>query len=175
MKHLLILLAAVIVLTSCSSNGNYANKAATDSIVDVPADTLAADNDLNQSRWLIERIVYADNEAVRPADYGVTINQNITFYADGTFRINTNCNSFDGNYALKGDTLTLSDASWTELACDHMETEEALREVLPHVNRIDYTSDSTACIQTSNYGKRIELRRAPSIVNNGNRNHNNDI
>lgn len=106
-----------------------------------------------QGKWNIENIVFSDSDYVRPEE-AVPGSEQFVMFTDSTYFFATNCNSISGYYAIKGDTISLSDGAMTEMACDNMETEDALRRILPSLALIDVENDSTVrlnCNNTSGY------------------------
>ncbi len=112
-----------------------------------------------QGQWYIESIVFSDEDYVRPAEEVVGSRQYITFDADGYF-IQTNCNTFSGSYSVSGDTLTLSDGAMTEMACDNMATEEAVRRILNQSAAIDVENDSITRLNFTATEAYMVLRKA---------------
>ena len=76
----------------------------------------------------------------------------------------TNCNSFNGSYTVKGDSIKLSDGAVTEMACDDMKTEDALRRILPHISRIDVHYNSGVRLIGSAPSEYILLRKAKTEI-----------
>ena len=66
----------------------------------------------------------------------------------------TNCNSISGEYVLRGDSISLGDGAMTEIACDNMAVEDALRKILPEIATVDMENDSVVrlnCGSTAGY------------------------
>lgn len=76
----------------------------------------------------------------------------------------TNCNSLSGSYTVKGDTITLGDGAMTEMACDDMRTEDALRRILPHISTVDVQNDSVVRLNGSTPAECILLRKAKTEI-----------
>ena len=45
-----------------------------------------------------------------------------------------------------GESISMSDIMWTEMACEDMQVKELLRSVLLQVKTIDWNSDSPLCL-----------------------------
>lgn len=71
----------------------------------------------------------------------------------------TNCNYISGYYTVSGDSITLGDGVMTEMACDDMQTEDALRRILPDIAAIDVENDSIVRLNCGNYSGYLILRR----------------
>ncbi len=133
---------AVVLLTACSTTKEK----------EVPAVDLAG-------QWYIESIVFSDDDYVRPAEEVPGSRQYVIFDDEGYF-IQTNCNTVSGSYTIKGDTLTLADGPMTEMACDNMATEEALRRVLNQSAAIDVENDTITRLNFTESGAYMILRKA---------------
>lgn len=152
-----IVVAAAAVATGCS--GSKENKSEPE---DNAALTAAVEPDL-RGQWHIENIVFNDSDYVRPDEAVPGISQYFVF-EDSTYFIMTNCNSFSGTYTVKGDTISLGDAAMTELACDNMQTEEALRRILPRISTIDIQNDSVVRLNGALPAECILLRKAKTEI-----------
>lgn len=96
---------------------------------------------------------------MRPDEAVPGVSQYIVF-EDSTYFIMTNCNSISGTYLVKGDSITLGDGAMTEMACDNMATEDALRRILPAISTIDVQNDSVVRLNGSTPAECILLRKA---------------
>ena len=85
-------------------------------------------------------------------------------FEDNTYFIMTNCNSFNGSYTLKGDSITLGDGAMTEMACDDMQTEDDLRRILPRISTIDVLNDSVIRLNGTAPAECILLRKAKTEI-----------
>ncbi len=124
----------------------------------VSAETPVAHTDL-LGQWYLENIVFNDSDYVRPADEVPGIRQYITF-EDSSFYVQTNCNIFTGPYTTSGDSISFSDWATTEMACDNMATEDALRRILPLLSTIEVESDTIVRINGHEGAGYMILRRA---------------
>lgn len=149
-----VLLAAV---TGCSGN-----KVAKTDKSDNKAQTEVADADI-RGQWYIENIVFSDSDYVRADETSSSMKQYIVF-EDSTYFIMTNCNSFNGPYTVKGDSITLGDGVMTEMACDDMRTEDALRRILPRISTLDIQNDSVVRLNGSEPAECILLRKAKTEI-----------
>ena len=130
----------------------------------VPADNQRQDTAANvnmRGQWYLDSIVFSDSEyvRVRPDVRLSSIHQYIVF-EDSTYFIKTNCNSISGTYTVKGDSIILGDGAMTEMACDDMSVEEALRRILPNIASIHIQNDSIVRLDSSNPSEYIVLRKA---------------
>lgn len=146
LKSLSVFVAAsAIIATACSGNKEH-----NDSCANTNADI--------RGKWYLENIVLNDSMSVRPAEETPDIPQYVIF-DDSTYSIRTNCNSISGPYYINGDSITLGDGPMTEMACDNMATEDALREILPNIATICIENDSTARLNSRNQGEYVVLRK----------------
>lgn len=152
------IIAGVILLVAAATgcSGNKESKA--NKVADA-AQTETVNADI-RGQWYIENIVISDSDYVRPDE---TSKPYIVF-KDSTYFIMTDCNSISGSYTLKGDSIKLSDGTMTELACDDMQTEDALRRVLPHISRIDVQYNSGVRLIGSAPTEWILLRKAKTEI-----------
>ena len=112
-----------------------------------------------RGQWYIENIVFSDSDYVRPDETLSSIHQYIVF-EDSTYFIQTNCNTISGAYAVKGDSITIGDGAMTEMACDDMAVEDALRRILPDISTIDVQNDSVVRLNGATPAECILLRKA---------------
>lgn len=139
MKAYIFVIAGVVLLmaTVAGCSGNKGAK--TDKVADAAQmETVNADI---RGQWYIENIVFSDSDYVRPDETSSSMKPYIVF-EDSTYFIITNCNSISGSYTVKGDSIKLGDGAMTEMACDDMRTEDALRRILPHISTIDVQYNS---------------------------------
>ena len=115
------------------------------------------------AQWFVENIVFSDSDYVRPDEAVPGATQYIVF-EDSTYFIMTNCNSFNGSYTVKGDSIKLRDGAVTEMACDDMKTEDALRRILPHISRIDVQYNSGVRLIGSAPSEYILFRKAKTEI-----------
>lgn len=143
-------LTLFLTVTACTGNKgtlHQDNTAVNETTVDI------------KGQWYLENIVFNDSVYVRPAEEVPGQRQYITF-EDSTYFIQTNCNTFSGTYTLKGDSLRLGDGAMTEMACDNMATEEAIRKILPVIATVDIENDSIARLNSQTPSEYILLRKA---------------
>lgn len=151
--------AALLMATATGCSGN---KEAKSDKSDNKAQTEVADADI-RGQWYIENIVFNDSDYVRPDETSSSMKQYIVF-EDSTYFIMTNCNSFNGSYTVKGDSIKLSDGTMTEMACDDMRTEDALRRILPHISTIELQNDSVVRLSGMAPAECILLRKAKTEI-----------
>lgn len=154
MKSFILTAAATaLLLASCSGNSNQtsASEQQNDSIEIVENSILG--------KWNIENVVISDSVYARPAELTPDVEQYISFEADSTYSIVTNCNSINGSYILNGDSITLNAGPTTLMACENMQVEDLIKQVLPEISTIDFENDSTLRLNTSGC-QYIVLRKA---------------
>lgn len=151
--------AALLMATVTGCTGN--KEAKTDKL-ESKAQTEVANADI-RGQWYIENIVFSDSDYVRPDETSSSMKQYIVF-EDSTYFIMTNCNSFNGSYTVKGDSIKLGDGVMTEIACDDMKTEDALRRILPHISTIDVQNDSVVRLNGLAPAECILLRKAKTEI-----------
>ncbi len=151
--------AALLIATATGCTGN---KEAKSDRLDNKAKREIANADI-RGQWYIENIVFSDSDYVRPDETSSSMKQYIVF-EDSTYFIMTNCNSISGSYTVKGDSIKLCDGAMTEMACDDMRTEDALRRILPHISTIDIQNDSVVRLNGSAPAECILLRKAKNEI-----------
>lgn len=153
------LITGVALLMAAGCSGNKVAKSDT---IDIKPMTEVADADI-RGQWYIENIVFSDSDYVRPDETLSSMKQYIVF-EDSTYFIMTNCNSISGSYTVKGDSITLGDGAMTEMACDDMQTEDALRRILPHISTIDVQNDSVVRLNGAVPAECILLRKIKTAI-----------
>lgn len=147
--------AALLMATAAGCSGNKEAKA--DKVADAAqAESVNADI---RGQWFIENIIFSDSDYVRPDETSSSMKQYIVF-DDSTYFIMTNCNSISGSYTVKGDSITLGDGAMTEMACDDMRTEDALRRILPDIATIEVQNDTVIRLNGRTPAECILLRKA---------------
>lgn len=162
MKAYIFVIAGVVLLmaTVAGCSGNKGAK--TDKVADAAQmETVNADI---RGKWYIENIVFSDSDYVRPDETSSSMKPYIAF-EDSTYFIITNCNSISGSYTVKGDSIKLGDGAMTEMACDDMRTEDALRRILPHISTIDVQYNSGVRLIGSAQAEYILLRKTKRAIN----------
>ena len=134
----------------------------------VPADNQQKETVANvdvHGQWYLDSIVFSDSEyvRVRPDVRLSSIHQYIVF-EDSTYFIKTNCNTISGSYTVKGDSITLGDGAMTEMACDNMAVEDALRRILPNIATVYIQNDSITRLDSRNPSEYIVLRKAQTEI-----------
>lgn len=147
----------LIMTTGCSGNKETKSDRAGEEI-----QTEVANADI-RGQWYIENIIFSDSDYVRPDETSSSMKQYIVF-EDSTYFIMTNCNTFNGSYTVKGDSIKLGDGIMTEMACDDMQTEDALRRILPHISTIDVQNDSVVRLNGLAPAECILLRKAKTEI-----------
>ena len=143
----------VAVMASCTGNKGSVDN---DSVeVNDIADEAKVDL---EGQWDIENIFFNDSDYVRPAEILPDIRQYVQF-TDSTYSIMTNCNSIGGYYTISGDSITFGDGAMTEMACDNMQTEDALRMILPDIAAIDVENDSIVRLNCRNNSGYLILKK----------------
>lgn len=162
MKKSNIALYACAALLIASTIGCSSNKETKSNNADEETQIKIANADI-RGQWFIENIVFNDSNYVRPDETSSSMKQYIVF-EDSTYFIMTNCNSISGSYSVKGDSIRLGDGAMTEMACDDMQTEDALRRILPHISTIDVQNDSVVRLNGSVPAECILLRKAKTEI-----------
>ncbi len=162
MKKSNITLGAVAALLMATATGCAGKKKAESDNTDEAVQTKVANADI-RGQWYIENIVFSDSDYVRPDETSSSMKQYIVF-EDSTYFIMTNCNSVSGSYIVKGDSIFLGDGIMTEMACDDMQTEDALRQILPWISTIDIQNDSVIRLNGSAPAECILLRKAKTEI-----------
>ncbi len=147
-KCLIICLLALT--TSCAGPKTDAND-------EEQNETIAVTN--IQGQWEIENVVENDSSYVRPSEIEQAITAYIDFRYDNTFGVTTNCNHIGGYFHQANDSILLTDISATEMACENMELEEMLKQILPLVNTIDCINDSVTRLNSDKGDSYIVLKR----------------
>lgn len=147
----------LVMTTGCSGNKETKSDRAGEEI-----QTEVANADI-RGQWYIENIIFSDSDYVRPDETSSSMKQYIVF-EDSTYFIMTNCNTFNGSYTVKGDSIKLGDGIMTEMACDDMQTEDALRRILPHISTIDVQNDSVVRLNGLAPAECILLRKAKTEI-----------
>ena len=161
MKAYIFVIAGVVLLmaTVAGCSGNKGAK--TDKVADAAQmETVNADI---RGKWYIENIVFSDSDYVRPDETSSSMKPYIAF-EDSTYFIITNCNSISGSYTVKGDSIKLGDGAMTEMACDNMATEDALRRILPRISTIDIQNDSVIRLNGTTPAECILLRKIKTEI-----------
>ncbi|WP_289697255.1 META domain-containing protein [uncultured Duncaniella sp.] len=155
-KSILSVATALTILTA-SCGGNKENK---ETAGNLQKETVA--NVDMRGQWYLDSIVFSDSDyvRVRPDERLSSVHQYIVF-EDDTYFIRTNCNSISGTYTVKGDSIILGDGAMTEMACDDMATEDAIRRILPNIATVYIQNDSIARLDSRNPSEYIVLRKAP--------------
>ena len=151
--------AALLMATATGCTGT---KEAKSDRLDNNAKPQVANADI-RGQWYIENIVFSDSDYVRPDETSSSMKQYIVF-EDSTYFIMTNCNSFNGSYTVLGDSINLGGGAVTEVACDDMKTEDALRRILPHISTIDVQNDSVVRLNGLAPAECILLRKAKTEI-----------
>lgn len=141
----------VSAMASCTGN----KKPVSITAEDVSCKT--ADVDIN-GQWYIESIVSGDSAAIRPYERSASAHQYFEF-ADSTYDIMTNCNAFHGTLTINGDSIRLDNGIMTEIACEDMATEDALRRILPKIVTVGVENDSTVRLNSATPSEYILLRK----------------
>ncbi len=149
--------ALSVAATGCSDNKGEKSDDAENCVA---AEVANADI---RGQWYIENIVFSDSDYVRPDETSSSMKQYIMF-DDSTYFIMTNCNSFNGSYTVKGDSIRLGDGAVTEMACDDMQTEDALRRILPRISTISVENDSVVRLNGISPAECILLSKAKTEI-----------
>lgn len=151
-KSILFSVTIAVMATACSSGNGESHETDVAQYNAVSADI--------RGQWYLENIVLSDSAYVRPSEEVPGVRQYITFNDDSTFYIQTNCNSISGGYEQNGDSIILGAGIMTEMACDNMATEDALRKILPDIVTLDVQNDSVMRLNTTVPSEYIVLKKA---------------
>lgn len=142
----------ISAMASCTGNKKPARITAED------VSYKTADVDIS-GQWYIESIVFGDTVSIRPYERSASAHQYFEF-TDSTYDIMTNCNAFHGSLTINGDSIRLDNGIMTEIACEDMATEEALRRILPQIVTVGVENDSTIRLNSATSSEYILLRKA---------------
>lgn len=157
MKYCSLLILVLSLVSSCSSSDS------TEKTHSNPTEQSEKTIPDLRGQWFIENIVFNDSSNVRPSEEVPGSNQYITFDNE-RYSIITNCNSISGTYDQKEDSIRFGDGMMTEMACENMATENALRKILPEIVVIDVENDSIVRLNCSEPSSYILLSKAPIQV-----------
>lgn len=160
--NIALIAGAALFLLMTMTAGCSGNKETKSDKFDNKAQAEVADADI-RGQWYIENIVFSDSDYVRPDETSSSMKQYIVF-EDSTYFIMTNCNTFNGPYTVKGDSIKFGDGAMTEMACDDMRTEDAIRRILPHISTIDVQNDSVVRLNGLAPAECILLRKAKTEI-----------
>lgn len=152
---------AIAILSGVIATGCSGNKKNSADVAESTTLKTMADADI-RGHWYIENIVFNDSDYVRPDETMHSLRQYIIF-EDSTYFIQTNCNTISGPYTITGDSITFGDGAMTEMACDDMAVEDALRRILPDISTIDLQNDSVVRLNGATPAECILLRKATEI------------
>lgn len=150
MNGIKIFFAASVMIAAASCGGNADKNTPagqTPVAVAVPA------GDSITGEWNIAEIVCGDSVKVVPAEVVPEADVSMTFRADDTFYSATGCNGISGEYASRGGTIKFGDALRTEMACEHMEVEDALCVLLPALEYCEFSADGAEAVVKTADGK----------------------
>lgn len=140
----LILSIIALFIVACSGSKQREETPTTDSVTEVK---LSPESSI-LGQWYIENIFFNDSVYTRPSEEVPGSRQYILFEPDCSYSIKTNSNHADGEYTVNNSTISFKEAAWTELACDNMKTEEAMRKILPLLSTIEIDNDSVMRINS---------------------------
>ena len=153
-KSILSVATALAILTA-SCGGNKENKETADN----QQKETVANVDVH-GQWYLENIVFSDSDYVRPSEKVPGVRQYIVSRTALTLSRPTATHS-PALTRSKGDSITLGDGMMTEMACDNMATEDAIRRILPNIATVYIQNDSIARLDSRNPSEYIVLRKAP--------------
>lgn len=156
MKKIFGVALLAVAFASCGGKSSQGD----DSLKDKSVAETEQSTDLNiRGQWYIENIVFSDTDYVRPAEQEPGSRQYILF-EDSTYSVMTNCNHGSGGYTLTDDSIAFGDGAWTEMACDNMATEDAIKRILPALNIVEVENDSIIRINSGESSQYLILRKA---------------
>lgn len=145
MKHLFAVLTAictVIGISSCSSP-KVSDKNATETR-SAQADGLSVYGKWRLVSYQLCEMSSNGVEIGNDKDYIFTLKEN------GTYGLNTDCNSIGGTFSVRNDTIRFSEVECKGMACEHMEVEQAMCEILTRPDCHAVQKDS--CLYLSDDG-----------------------
>ena len=142
-KYFLFPVIALLAV-ACSGNKNQSQKEVKTDV----ATAVTVNNADILGQWYIENIFFSDSDFVRPTEEIPGSRMYVIFEPDSSYSVMTNCNHGAGHYKLSGNAISFEDAAWTELACDNMKTEEAIRKILPLLGTVEIENDSVMRINS---------------------------
>ena len=154
-------LALAALMASCGSKSTESQATAEASNQDSVSEQPAASNAL-VGQWVIEEIGRGEGRNLHPAQDTPDVEETMTFNADNTVGLTTNCNSIGAEYKLSGKSLTFLNPTTTLMDCPDMEIETTLNALLPEIISVSMLTDSTALLNTDTAGRFIYLRRTAS-------------
>lgn len=134
---------AAVALVALSSCGGKEKKCCKNDC----ANTVADATELIKGEWSLDSIVMGDSVKINVKGIESEQPQAMSFDADSTFFVQTNCNTLRGDYTLKGDSIKFGNALSTMMACPDMKVEDALKQVLPLVKTVAFANDSTMTLK----------------------------
>lgn len=142
-KIMTVALTATMALAACTNTSD--NKAG-QAVDETPAwGHLTAEL---TGTWAIDSIVVNDSLTIRPVvAEGVEVPG--FMLTDSTYSVNTGCNSINGAVAMKADSIAFEAGLITEMACDDMQVEDAVRAILPTIATYSSPSDSVMILKPS--------------------------
>ncbi|GAA6401098.1 hypothetical protein K020075H21_04370 [Bacteroides ovatus] len=150
----IIAAVAAVTLVACKGRGTKpANRSVADTIAIIHDKAIVG-------QWYIRTVVLNDSLYARPSEITPGVRQYITFNGDSTVNIKTNCNGMSGRYTIKGDSLTISDLCWTEMACKNMDVERLLQRILPEIRTCEIENDSILRLNAATSDEYVLLRKA---------------
>lgn len=138
-KVLGIAAVALVALSSCGSKDKKCCKGDETKTTDA--------TELIKGEWSLDSIVMGDSVKIDVKGMASEQPQAMSFDADSTFFVQTNCNTLRGDYILKGDSIKFDKALSTMMACPDMKVEDALTKILPAVKTVAFANDSTMTLK----------------------------
>lgn len=86
-------------------------------------------------------INFNDSISVEPARATPGEPSSMTF-SDGHYTVQTNCNTIQGEFTQKGDSIHFSDGLKTMMACPDTKAEDLMVQVLPKINKVVMLNDT---------------------------------
>ena len=155
MKKLLIISAmSAALLCSCGGNG------AADKADDTACDSVKCNMRKLPGKW---NFVAIANDSINLDEAfidSIGAGQGIVFGQDSTFSVVTNCNRIGGSYTATCDSIAFGDGFMTEMACDNMQVEDAVRFILSKLNAYTVESDSILRLTPDDANCYIVLKKA---------------
>ena len=142
-----ILISTILIFIVAACSGNKQKDSLKQNDNAISADSIGNSDILGQ--WHIENIFFNDSNYVRPLELNAAGKEYILFESEGNYLVMTGCNYGVGNYIVSHANISFGDAAWTELACDNMEVEEAVKKILPMLRTVEIENDSVLRINSA--------------------------
>lgn len=135
-----IFAALVVALMSCNSNTQSTSESK-----DSTEKTEVADKQISLAgQWRL--IDYAGEKEMK--NFNSDENYILTFDTEnGTFGMQTDCNSLSGSYKTEGDSIKFDNIAKTLMACPNDEVEKEIGRILPMIDTYTVKNDTILALR----------------------------